>query len=264
MDNITREEFVKKYLNSHSENSEDRLNMVLSTCNESPFLYRYRPMKEYDFKALEENYFWQQTLDFQNDEDEGLLDLTYDLIKHSSSKILKKICNISFIEARRKIQNINMVMRDKLKELRKPYGIVCFSELVDSDKMWKEYANNYQGICIEYSKKKLIKNQFHLVPVLYKRIKYINDYYKIDENHDGEIVINLIDEQAEKVFLTKTMKWEYEREWRHLDFIKNGNCITAVIPKKIYIGYNCLPDNRTRIIDYCKKSNIEFVIQEQL
>ena len=179
MDNTTREEFVRKYFNSYSENSKDRLSMVLSTCDESPFLYRYRPMKEiYDFKALEENYFWQQTLDFQNDEDEGLLDLTYDLIKHSSSRILKKICNVSYIEAINKIKKINMEMREELKKLRKPYGIVCFSELSNSDKMWVEYANDYQGICIEYSKEKLINNQFHLIPVLYKKIKYINDYYK--------------------------------------------------------------------------------------
>lgn len=261
MDNKERESFIEKYFNSHTE---ERLKMVSITCCDEPFLYRYRPMiNEHDFQALEENYFWQQTLNSQNDKEEGLIDLTYDYIKHSSSNVLRKICSIRYIEASQKIAELNIEMREQLKKYREPYGVVCFSESNISDKMWRKYANEYQGICIAYSKKNLIDNRFHLVPTLYKQKKYIIDYFIIEERKRNELSVVLIDNQTEKILISKTVAdWGYEREWRHIDDINKGNCIPAIKPEKIYIGCNCAPMNKERIIEYCINNDVEFVIQE--
>lgn len=269
MNNKDREIFVRKYFDSISA---DRLKMVLDTCDNEPFLYRYRPMKEeYDFQALDENYFWQQSLNHLNDEDEGLAFLTYLFVKKSKSDIMKKISNQNPERAKQIITKANIDMKNELRKIRTGWGTICFSESFNCDKMWIEYANRYQGICIKYSKRLLIENNFHLVPVLYKKSKPITDYFKIDEDKNNEILIETIDHQIEKIFLTKILKrWGYEREWRHIDLISKGSniidqgsCISAVKPEEIYIGYNCSAENQERIIQYCILHNIRYSIQEQ-
>jgi len=88
-------------------------------------------------------------------------------------------------------------------------GISCFSDTYENELMWAHYANNYKGICIEYSTNDLLSgldDRVHLV-----RVAYSQNPPRIGVNFGSKI-----EEAARGVLSHKKYSWNYEREWRIL------------------------------------------------
>ncbi|MGE6213478.1 DUF2971 domain-containing protein, partial [Comamonas aquatica] len=90
-------------------------------------------------------------------------------------------------------------------------GILSLSEVPDNILMWSHYSDQHRGICIELERKKdndLSDNNITL-PVRYslkKPIITIDEHSSASGDDEKEIRRSLI--------YTKSIDWNYEREWR--------------------------------------------------
>lgn len=211
-------------------------------------LYRYMPVNYFNIRNIETQTIHLSTNGVMNDVYEGIPacegeDLTY--------FDLSKLKNLAYM--------------------------TCFSECNNSILMWSHYANQHEGICLEYDFKRLKDDPYeiinHLMPVCYseKRTLHRNIKQLIKCNKELQDAIDrhsvyegeeLLDDIM-PLFLTKGQEWEYEKEWRIIYTNKqmydiddavlySGNiqmkCLSAV-----YLGYRIHPEVKRNIIEICKR-----------
>lgn len=83
-------------------------------------------------------------------------------------------------------------------------GVSCFSERPDNLLMWSHYADHHKGFCLEF---KTDSEPFQKV----RQVKYSEQMPAFD------LMPMLCDQDSEQVidlFCTKSLDWQYEREWR--------------------------------------------------
>lgn len=129
---------------------------------------------------------------------------------------------------------------------KKVVTIACFCETVQSIPMWSHYANSHQGFAVEYDFR----------PTLLKGIENCGIYPVIydDERFDASMSmacsfmkmnnIKIKDPDALshiKCSLHKAKLWEYEKEWRLLNYSPSNNyesrfSVIQYKPSAIYYG----------------------------
>lgn len=141
--------------------------------------------------------------------------------------------------------------------------IACFTydkNCINNEKMWNEYANNGNGILVEFE----VFLQDNLYPVLYSNKNVIIP--RIENVHDDEMfVTNRFLFDTLKLIL-KEEKYSHENEIRLIynlgyerTFSRNGryvNISSILRIKKIYFGSNCSEKNKERINELWKNENI--------
>lgn len=116
--------------------------------------------------------------------------------------------------------------------------IACLSSKNDSLSMWAYYADNYEGVCIEYS--------LHNDTILY------DNCFKVQYS-DLKFPFSL---SSNEVYYYKSREWEHEQEWRIVADIgdKNTlktNCITAV-----YLGCKISQEDRNEFLELAKLQGV--------
>lgn len=93
---------------------------------------------------------------------------------------------------------------------------------MNDQRLWENYAKNYSGICIEYKKQDFVNRNFHIMPVYYKKKKLVSDFFSFVPKNRGKSIELKQNEKFHPSMLLayKTLKWDYEKEWRHIEFIK--------------------------------------------
>ena len=167
--------------------------------------------------------------------------------------------------------------------------MACFSENNNDPVMWGNYADSFQGMCVEYDITKLFnsrnEHRKHIFPVIYEnRRPFEHDIddiardmveicHNIEHNevHDGDSLLNIL-----PLFLTKSKNWAYEREWR-LIYTKyqqynadDENLYKGMIDfpfvKAVYLGVRMDPrikaDIFKRINDLNKESNTQITVYD--
>jgi hypothetical protein len=160
------------------------------------------------------------------------------------------------------------------------FGILSLTKVLDSFDMWSRYASGHRGIALEF------KPDFNKYPCMLsskgeeypvREVAYVEEYaINIDELLDANGLIDQ-DRANEKIFFTKTSRWEYEREYRlvrklgdyrgwqplasrlHRDqnvylFDFSLDCIESVT-----FGASMEVGKKTRIMDACKGTDISFL-----
>lgn len=187
-------------------------------------IFRYRVGNDDDIDSLKNEYIWLSNVTNVNDEFEGLCEIRYKKIK----------LNYKFLEGKMK-KEIDKIVDN----VRERFYIACFTENETSNNMWKDYADEGKGYCIEY-----YFNDFKqfVFPVVYVKKKVV-DVTKYDE-----IVMK-------RNLVTKLKRWREENEWRILwpfyDKIEKGKKIKQPIPKAIYMGVNIRKELSDFLLDYC-------------
>lgn len=143
---------------------------------------------------------------------------------------------------------------------RRDMGICSLSEEKNCDDMWKNYANNYEGYCIEYD----LSDYAHLgllFPVIYKDDREMNIANNIIFSFIGEMIVGMSNGQIMadrtpyiQMFLTKNTIWDYQKEWRLLG--EANQKIKAPKINAIYIGEKASKENKEKLIAFCKERNI--------
>lgn len=106
---------------------------------------------------------------------------------------------------------------DNINEFMQRFRVFCICELVDSIKMWEEYAENHQGIALRVHPN--IENdskftQLRKVEYRQKRPALFDDIPSFLENalFGNEVETTKI--IMDKIIYTKTLKYEHEKEYR--------------------------------------------------
>lgn len=144
---------------------------------------------------------------------------------------------------------------------RRDMGICSLSELSNSKEMWKNYADDSKGYCIEYNMRDY-DNLYVLYPVIYQENRETNIVTNILSSFIGEMIFGISNGQIKadksqffRLFLTKDLKWSYQKEWRLLGDAKQK--LRAPSIHAIYLGKNMSQQDKIEITTYCKKRNIK-------
>lgn len=212
-------------------------------------LYRYMPAEYFSIRNIETQTIHLSPNGVMNDVFEGLPETVDDVAYHQ----LKKLSDLAYM--------------------------VCLTERNDNLLMWSHYAKNHEGLCVEYDIKWLKDDPHkileHLFPIIYRKSRhYIRDITSLIDSH-SELTRAVRDEtdycgdecldDILPMFLSKSMEWEYEKEWRILYTLKqmydiNSHalygcnlkfpCISAV-----YVGCRIHPEIRKNIVEICERNS---------
>lgn len=145
-------------------------------------------------------------------------------------------------------------------DARRDMGICSLSELQNSAEMWQNYADDSKGYCIEYDMQDY-DNMYALFPVMYQDNRECNIVMSILSSFIGEMIFAMSNSQipADKsqfirLFLTKDLKWLYQKEWRLLGDANYK--LSAPKIHAVYLGKNMSEENKRQMIDYCEKHSI--------
>lgn len=230
---------------------EEALKAIMELYDRMPYyignvraLFRYRPLKDYEVEALQDQTIymtWPSTYSDENDcapviDYKGI----YDDIKGGNNsadrdRFLKRI------DSDDRTKPIIDGMRDK-------WMIACFTERFDNDKMWKEYAGSYTGICLAYDFMDVLNEIARAKMMQLMPVRYVENRGKCrDIFWEREDLINPNDKTDDKFKLAcvtkEKIKFSFEEEWRLIyprvratqDKL-NGECISFVNPRYIICG----------------------------
>lgn len=185
-------------------------------------LYRYRALDsgklEQELSTITQGYLYCSPYLNLNDPMEG---------SFSSSKHLRQSGKY------REIKNA-------ITDTKADIGMCSFSEVYDHELMWAHYADQFKGICIGYSLRKLLENLGEGIDFV--RMFYSERVPRVNYSNKEPTVL------AKMVLSYKNYRWLYEREWRM--FAQRGrakysdlSCVTHV-----YLGSRIDPLQRSRIL----------------
>lgn len=152
-------------------------------------------------------------------------------------------------------------------DARREMGICSLSELQNSAEMWQNYADDSKGYCIEYDMREY-ENLYALFPVVYDDFRETNIVINILSSFIGEMIFGISSGQilADKsqfirMFLTKDLKWSYQKEWRLL-----GDANVKLPSPKInviYLGKNVSEENKQQITHWCEEQKISLYLEKK-
>lgn len=257
MEEQLRSKIVKALMN----NEIDVANKLLAV-DAPKSLFKYRAGEQRDIDALKANKVWIGRASFLDDDEDARFRV----------KNVDAVCSVIDIMATKdeKFKNPKY-KRDvsTIAETSKMDSLVCsFSETAENEYMWKNYANEYRGFCIEYEFVELQNsNNLLLVPVSYslKRAMDIREctskqymvfmqlFTKYSTGSNGE-------------------PWHEQMEWRYACFAKTlgvlddekGKLISVPKPKRIIFGKNMPEENKVQIIDWIDTQKYNIEIQQMI
>lgn len=169
---------------------------------------------------------------------------------------------------------------DTMTGARASLGVICFTSKVDNLLMWSHYANNHEGICVEFdSNSSFFNGQYKdSGSPLFDKIEGFNpkDVYanvgelkKVKYSVKRPLVFQTraLIEDTES-WLVKSKEWEYEDEYRiilpvdraEMKQVKDSNMsffkIDPKIIKSVTMGCQVEKSMKEKIFKCCDKLNI--------
>jgi hypothetical protein len=206
--------------------------------------YKYRGIEkdfDRDLDSLSKNQIYAAPFIKLNDPFEGLYNEEITQLATSLGKQFK-------VDVSEFIEQLELI-----KEVYNTSGIYSLSATFSEELMWAHYANSHKGFCIEYDTTKL-KNKY-LIP---KTVNEIDVDYKQSPQNITYLDIPEVNKLLKKLFATKSLKWEYEKEIRLIfdsfgDKDYHSSALTG-----IYFGTSISPDKKQRLIDSLADKDINF------
>lgn len=115
------------------------------------------------------------------------------------------------------VQQQNRVFEDGRSKL----GVLCFSKNPENILMWSHYANNHKGIVYEFKPSLFTDKRTSSFTAFPYKVNYPKD--KSYEPLSYTLTGDAKKEQFAYELLTKAKDWEYEEEYRMIDFENSGN-----------------------------------------
>ncbi len=193
-----------------------------------------------------------------------LLDMAYEMQmlvpEIDISQIINLLGNLPEMMDKDKIKKEVQHLFSLAYDARSDLGICSLSELKNSDEMWRDYANNSQGYCVEYDMREY-ENLSLLYPVVYQDDRETNIITNILGYFVGEMIYSisrgqLVADRSSvlRLFLTKNLEWAHQEEWRLIGDARMK--LPAPTINVIYLGKNMSEQNKQEIMRYCKAHSI--------
>jgi hypothetical protein len=156
----------------------------------------------------------------------------------------------------RKAEEFRAITVEKLaRDTNDKVGILSLSEKADDLLMWSHYADCHKGICLEFSTSQ---------PSYFQRARPVNygDEFSTLNLHD--IVVDEDLRNTAPWMLMKARQWEYEKEWRVLDF-ENGPGPRAFPPdtlSAVILGCRITDENREIVSSWLQARGCEIALYQ--
>lgn len=230
MEEVIRRKVVEAFMEN---NTDEAVELIFKNC--PSLLYKYRKGDNKDVDALKKDKVWIGRSTFLDDEEDGNLRI------ENPEDVCNTVDLLAIIDEKFKDPKYKDTVRHIVQKTKNDSFVCSFSETSENEYMWKHYADNEQGFCIEYDFKDLYHVGYLLAPVSYSLKREID-----------------ISECGNKPFLvfmelyTKHKNgpngepWCEQEEWRIACFEKTlgelvdgkGKLISTPQPKKIIFGKN--------------------------
>lgn len=107
-------------------------------------------------------------------------------------------------------------------------GVLCFSEVNDSQLMWSHYADNHRGFVVEF-------DECH--PYFTQRGVSQDELWQLHKvkYSDHRPQTTAIELDFDAIFLTKHSSWSYECEWRDFKRLNTAKIVIEAKPLPIYM-----------------------------
>lgn len=155
-------------------------------------------------------------------------------------------------------------------------GAFCMCETYKNDTLWANYADNFQGYCVEYDLTEPFRSRgsyrfvTNLYPVVYVE-KRDDDWFKplfemtiktIDKNGKANRELSglLFNHWMIKMLCTKKKIWDHEYEWRALGKA-NGTYLGPLV-SAVIVGHEINKTDFEQISSYCKKNKFPMKITD--
>ena len=211
-------------------------------------LYRYRPINPNEIDALVKGYLWFSSANDLNDPFEGCIklkeveqdttmeiSLNFSISRNGGTpKVEEKKFEIPNL-----IQQSNDWYKRHFKWMLPRTKVCCFSKSKTNELMWSHYANNHEGMVLEYDISFDLNLFQYAIPVIY---------------HDRLPEINFMaqkDKSIVSVLKNKSDRWCYEQEVRIINDnpagAPNRVPINPESLRSVIFGYRTSKEDRERI-----------------
>lgn len=126
-------------------------------------------------------------------------------------------------------------------------GVFCLSELRDNILMWSHYAENHQGVCLEFDThagSDILENA--------RQVQYGHAYPVYECFNDD------LSRLVEQALFRKSTDWEYEKEWRLIG-MRKANQVVALSPGTltgVILGARIPRDKEAEVRHWLSKLNV--------
>lgn len=170
---------------------------------------------------------------------------------------------------------------DNIREMKKyddTIGLVYPGRGFNHPRMWAQYSDNHEGICLAFDKdkfalninkvknlRKLYSDKIMYVPSLFHNInsKKIYNAYQVDSDNSrlpiDELALMKIKQGKKTFFFRKLLDWKDENEYRFVVVSKSANQISIPIDNSlvtIILGWQFPEDDLEEIIELGKKYKV--------
>jgi len=187
--------------------------------------------------------------------------------KDEIDKVIEE--NQSNINKMKEGENKDIEVLEKIKKnnIRNKTNIFCLSKKFDNKLMWSHYANNHTGICIGYNVSRVNGKNYmfkykdgYINENLKKELKYL-PVHKVKYRKERPMLSlesRTSNDTILKAFLTKSIDWSYEDEYRVILFddklIKNPIRIETNEIKEVIFGLKTNSNDKEALINLIKSS----------
>ncbi len=217
-------------------------------------LYRYHAINDYLFAQLDKSELWFSRPSRFNDPfdcrvkfnfgstDEEIERSRQNLIKLVEGNGFEQLFNLS------EGQDIQPETWDELLNqfihtfYNERIAICCLSEIPDSILLWSHYANNHQGVCLEYHVQKHGFLHKELLPVNYYKEYPLVNMFEFEGTFYSLVMQNVV---------SKAWDWDYEYEWRAVVVDDEGLYpVDREDLRKVIFGVNTPKEDEDKLIKH--------------
>jgi hypothetical protein len=240
-------------------------------------IYKYYRDEKYALESLENHYFvFSCPYDF-NDPIDCRIFIDVTKVANELDTELKGWIENAFIDDEEYAQELKRILIHSREDNERAYRkavvdkmieqmrVACFSEVYDNMLMWAHYASSHRGFCLGFVYRIGDPSLFAYL----QKVHYANEYPELVQPSCvdmplGEILNGRTEEEEmlQKLVLTKSEEWSYEREQRIVltddvgtpipDKRKNKVIFHESFLSDIYLGCNMSKDTQDRIISIYK------------
>lgn len=250
---VVRNNFVIRTTNdSFNEQAANRLIDIFRKMNISSF-YKFKSLiSEYTIPNLQDDIFHFSLITELNDPCEYSYKID---IEEERKKRIEILRHIIFIEepSRQEINDwVNTAAYKMMNAIREYTLVYSLTTSFDNAPMWYAYANDYNGVCIEYDAMDIFaKYNWRLTP-----IEYVGEVPRAEYQMEQNEILQFI----HRTCVSKSRKWENEDEWRitsiqYNDKKKERNDI--IKSKSIIMGNKILEEDRNKLFHLCDRKDIK-------
>lgn len=253
-------------------------------------LKAYDEYMAFSYEAIKNNPIKDMKMNMGTSENPIIMSLTDAVDKYTEDEKFKRYVDDFYVKFREIIlvdDLYNIIKTDYLNLMRNKRRIACFSETINSNRMWGYYADYHTGFALAYDFKKqnLVCPKKHNVcfnswlnypifPIIYEQSALGNFYLmhfiwgtfnkcalkrEINSDHFFDWLFSI------GPFLYKNEDWEHEKEWRLLSKVEDGDFGQSISPYDyiyyrpcaIYCGYRIDDGNRENLIKIAKEKSID-------